>query len=258
MTIRKPNRGSSEDGVYYRFKIDAYTPATIPMGRLAEYMAQLAILFGERHAVHFNGLTKGSTILNATVDREAAPKVRDRVTRVRAGDAAIEPARAFQVLNHMLRDDNATGLLRDSSARGVILNFPGRELAEEKFASIRQHGTIDGIVTGIRGRDETIHITILSEDRQISGCETTRAIAKQLGLKLFEPVRFFGSGKWTRDADGMWHLQTFRIESFQSLDDAPLADALIALRAVPNDWHEDAYRQLVEERQGAGKNNGRH
>ena len=37
----------------YRLKIDAYTPETMPMGRLAEYMADLAVILGERAAVHF-------------------------------------------------------------------------------------------------------------------------------------------------------------------------------------------------------------
>jgi len=53
-------------------------------------MEQLAALLGERDGVHFRGLTKGSTVLNARVDREAAPKVHDRVVAVRAGDASVE------------------------------------------------------------------------------------------------------------------------------------------------------------------------
>ena len=83
---RKP-RNAGRDGAEYQFKIDAYTPETIPMARLSEYMGQLALLLGEPAAVHFRKLTRGSTVLNAKIDREAAPKVRDRVVRVRAADA---------------------------------------------------------------------------------------------------------------------------------------------------------------------------
>ena len=253
-------RKSRTDGTeHYRFRIDAYTPATIPMVRLAQYMNELAILLGERDSVHFRGLTKGSTILNARVDREAAPKVHSRVVAVRSGDASAEALRAFNALNALLRADNAVGVLRDAAPRGaVIIRFPGRELTEEKF-TVRQQGSIDGFVTGIRGRDATIHVTLQSEGRQISGCETTRAIAKQLGAKLFEPVRLFGRGRWVRDADGEWTLEHFRVESFEPLQDTSLTDALATLRDIPTEWGDDAYNELIEGRKGPGSNkNGGH
>lgn len=256
---RKPRNAGRGGGTEYRFKIDAYSPDTIPMGRLAQYMSELALLLGERNAVHFRKLTKSSTNLHAHVDREAVPKVRDRVVAVRSGDASGEPLKAFQALNKLLRDDNAVGILRDEAPRGVVIKFPGREIAEEKFASIRQQGSIDGIVTGIKGKDETISITIQSEGQQISGCETTRAIAKQLGVKLFEPVRLFGRGRWSRDADGIWSLLHFKIESFEALQDVPLTNALAQLRAIKTEWGDDAYTELGELRHGPGdKRNGGH
>jgi hypothetical protein len=258
-TPRKRKGSPRTDGTEYQFRIDAYSPATIPMGRLAQYMAELAVLLGERDSVHFRGLTKGSTILNARVDREAAPKVRDRVIAVRAGDASGDPKRAFEALNKLLRADDAVGVLRDAAARsGVVVRFPGRELTEEKF-TVKQQGSIDGIVTGIRGKDNSIHITLQSEGQQISGCETTRLIAKQLGPKLFEPVRLFGRGRWSRDADGNWNLETFRIESFEALQDVSLADALTVLRDIPTEWGDDAYQELAKMRKGPGGNkNGGH
>ncbi|CCV04480.1 conserved hypothetical protein [Mesorhizobium metallidurans STM 2683] len=256
---RKPKIAGRGDGIEYRFKIDAYSPDTMPMARLAQYMGELAALLGEQNAVHFRRVTKGSTVLNARIDREAAPKVRDRVASVRAGDAPGEPMRAFNMLNKFLRDDNAIGILRDTAPSGIIVRFPGREIAEEKFASIRQQGSIDGLVTGIRGKDDTIHITIQSEGQQISGCETNRTIAKQLGAKLFEPVRLFGRGRWSRDADGEWALQYFKIESFEALQDVSLTNALAALREIPAEWGDDAYSELEKLRHGpGGQRNGGH
>jgi hypothetical protein len=258
-TSRKRKGTGRADGTEYQFKIDAYSPATIPMARLAQYMAELAVLFGERDSVHFRGLTKGSTILNARIDREAVPKVRDRVIGVRAGDGSGDSMRAFHALNKLLRADNAVGVLRDAAPRsGVVIRFPGRELTEEKF-TVKQQGSIDGIVTGIRGKDSSIHITLQSESQQISGCETTREIAKRLGQKLFEPVRLFGRGRWSRDADGTWTLENFRIESFEALQDVPLTDALAVLRDIPTEWGDDAYQELTEMRKGPGGNkNGGH
>ena len=256
---RKIKTSERDDGTEYRFKIDAYSPDTMPMARLAQYMSELAALLGEQNAVHFRRVTKGSTVLNARIEREAAPKVRDRVASVRAGDGLSEPMRAFRTLNKLLRDDNAIGILRDSTRNSVIVRFPGREIAEEKFSSIRQQGSIDGIVTGIRGKDDTIHITIQSEGQQISGCETSRAIAKQLGTRLFEPVRLFGRGRWSRDADGEWALQYFKIESFEALQDVSLATAVAGLREIPAEWGDDAYSDLNKLRHGpGGRRNGGH
>jgi hypothetical protein len=254
---RKRGSGGRSEGTEYRFKIDAYNPETMPMARLAQYMAELAVLLGERDHVHFRRVSKGSTVLNARIDREAAPKVRDRVLTVRSGDMTGEPLRAFQALNRFLRDDNAIGVLRDPTPRGVIVRFPGREVAEEKFPSVRQHGFVDGIITGIRGRDETIHITLQSEGQQITGCETNRALAKQLAAKYLEPVRLHGRGRWRRDADGVWTLESFKIDSFDALQDVPLATALAELRAIPTEWDDDAYNQLNNLRRGpGGKGNG--
>jgi hypothetical protein len=73
-TPRKTKGSGRPEGTEYQLRIAAYTPATIPMARLAQYMADLAIMFCERDSVHFRGLTKGRTILNARVDREAAPR----------------------------------------------------------------------------------------------------------------------------------------------------------------------------------------
>jgi hypothetical protein len=135
-TSRKRKGTGRADGTEYQFRIDAYSPATIPMARLAQYMAELAVLFGERESVHFRGLTKGSTILNARIDREAVPKVRDRVIAVRAGDGSGDPMRAFHASNKLLRADNAVGVLRDAAPRsGVVIRFPGRELTEESSLS---------------------------------------------------------------------------------------------------------------------------
>jgi hypothetical protein len=229
------------------------------MDRLAQYMAEFAKLLGEKDAVHFGGLTKGSTILNVKVEREAAPKVRDRVATVRSGNCSGDTQRAYRALNKLLRDDNAVGMLRDKSPSVVVIKFPGREIEEEQFYSISQHGSVDGIVTGIKGSDETVHITILSGDQQIVGFETTRIIAKKLGAKFDEPVRLFGRGRWQRDVEGNWTLKYFRVESFEALEDMPLADALDLMRKIPTEWNDSALAEIGAMRSGpGGKRNGGH
>ncbi len=63
----------------YRFKIDAFSPTTIPMSRLAEYVSDLAKMFGNNNSVHLLKIEEGSTVPLVMVEWEAEPKVRDRM-----------------------------------------------------------------------------------------------------------------------------------------------------------------------------------
>ena len=117
---RFPARG----GVGFRLKIDAFTPATIPMARLSEYMTALAELLGEPEHVHFNRLTPGSLNVNLRVDWEAAPKVRARADAVREGTALTDAMNAYRTINKMLREDNGTGGFKQDKERGKIFVFP--------------------------------------------------------------------------------------------------------------------------------------
>jgi len=244
----------------YRLKIDAFTPKTMPMIRLAEYMHELGMMLGEPNAVHFRKLEPGSTVLVQKIDKEAIPKVRARVTDVRRREAPREALRAYDTINKLLRNDNAVASLREGVRGAVIIRFPGREEAEEKFPSIRQHGAIDGRVIRVGGADETQPVWLEAEGKQISGCFTTRNVAKQLALKLYEPVRLFGRGRWSRDSDGTWSLLDFKIESFEPLEEAPLTQALQALRAVPTEWTDTAYADIaaIRNEPPRGKRNGGH
>jgi hypothetical protein len=250
------NRIRNNDSEEYRFKIEAYSPATIPMLRLSEYMQALAQLLGESAHVHFRRVSAGSTILVHTIEREAVPKVRDRIAKVRHGQGPSEAVRAYKAANRLLREDNATGALRNGS---VTLKFPGRSESREEFVSVRQAGFVDGIVIGVRGRDESVHITLQIEDRQVSGCYTNRTIAKQLGARFFEPVRLHGRGRWHRDGDGNWELDEFKVDSFETLSDDALTAALSSVRKAVPEFSSTTFTELMEIRHGSkGKQNGGH
>src|SRR2546429_112828 len=52
MPRQKSKRRISGRVSEYRFKIDAYSPDTMPLNRLAEYLKDLSVLFGESQSVH--------------------------------------------------------------------------------------------------------------------------------------------------------------------------------------------------------------
>lgn len=241
----------------YRFKIDAYTPETMPMARLAEYIAELATMLGEAQSVHLIGLEEGSTILVHRVEREAIPKVLDRAAAVKRGSGPRDAMVAYKAVNRLLRDDNASAVLVTKKKGPTILRFPGRQETQDQLQSVRESGTIDGMIMRVGGTDETVPVLLESEGEQIAGCYTTRGIAKKLAHKLFERVRLSGRGLWTRDDLGVWTLKSFRIESFAPIDETPLSDALEKVRAVGGEWAQDAYDELTQLRHGRAKNGGR-
>lgn len=253
------NRTPRRTGAEYRFKIDAYTPDTMPMARLAEYMAELATILGEPTAVHFERLEASSTVLVHRIEREAVPKVRARVASVRRGDAPADAERAFKAVNRMLREDDGVAALADRKGGAIIIRFPGRDEVQEAYPQVREYGSIDGEIVGIVGADKTVHVRLLIDGKQVSGCWTDRRIGKELGHLLYEPVRLFGKGCWSREGNGTWSLVSFKIEGFEKLKAAPLSEALADIRSIPFTFDGDAFEELSAIRHGLpSKANGGH
>lgn len=226
-----PKKPAKPRAAEFLFWIDPYTPATIPMGRLAEYMAQLATMLGEPDSVHFVRLQRGSTGIVHKIQTEAVPKVRARARAICRGDAPRDALRAYDAVNKMLREDNGTGALKEGES-AIIIPFPGVKSEEEKYTAIRERGTIDGEIIRVGGPHKWVPVLIDAEGEPFSGCWADRTTAKQLGQKLFEPVRLHGTGKWDRTGDGKWVLKEFVIERFEPLSAEPLSEALGRIRAI--------------------------
>jgi hypothetical protein len=230
----------------YRFKIDAYTPETIPMARLGEYMKVLADLMANMNSVHFKNLIPGSTTIAYRVEREASPKVAARLDDISRGDAP-EDARPHQkLLNEMLRDDNAVGELEkvgaEDEASAKILHFPGRELPRpEKVGPFSQMATFDGELIRIGGKDQTAHILIEDAEGRTWPGELSRDLARELKNYLWEgPIlRVEGTARWIRIEDGTWDLKSFRIHSYRVLPKDTLGKAVEKLRKIEgNEWRD--------------------
>jgi hypothetical protein len=220
------------------FYIDAYSPDTIPMAKLAEYMADFAALLGKEHAVHFDHLENGSTKIVSRVEFEDVPKVTTRLTEIRNGTASKELARLVAQIDDRLANDNAIGrvLFRQAAdqATAELLAFPGRDRPKaQSYGPFNQEGHLDGVLIGVGGKDETISIRLQNGEINYSHCDTTRTIARELGKHMFEPVRIYGTGRWMREVSGQWTLLRFRIHRFDVLGTESLRETVAALRAVP-------------------------
>ncbi len=236
----------------YRFKIEAYTPDTIPMAKLAEYMTELAAILGEEKSVHFVRVEAGSTALVHRVEHEAVPRVKARALSVIRGDGPEEARRSYRKVNRMLRDDNASAVLRKGVRGAKILEFPGAKEAKEEIPGVSQPGSLSGVIIRVGGTQEQIPIIIESEGQPVTGCHTNRQMAKALARHLFEPVRVNGQGYWMRDDEGVWRLNHFRIEHFEPLENLPLTVALGKLRSAVGDLPDTFYEDMKAIRSGGG------
>ncbi len=232
----------------YTFRIDAFTPDTLPMARLAEYMAALADLIGHKTSTHFVRLEAGSARLVHKVEATDAPKVERRLRDVVDGTPPKEATRAFRLLDQLLADDNAVGELV-ASGGALILPFPGRTRPKRlAFPPFRQDGTIEGHVVSVGGRDATAHAILQDRTVTFTGCTLSREMARDLARHLYGPkIRFHGSGRWERQTEGPWKLLDFSVDHFEVLDDSPLSAVLNELRGMPNGVSDDpdAYNEML-------------
>ena len=145
----------------------------------------------------------------------------------------------------MLREDNGSAVWKEEATAADILIFPGKDDAEEIVSGISQRGSIDGEVVRVGGLQQVVPIMLKCEQDELSGCWAEKDIAKALAHRLFEPVRLFGTGRWNRNDDGRWKLDIFRVESFISLRDTNLSQALSEIRAIQGDWQTDSLDELL-------------
>lgn len=237
----------------YVFRIDAFTPSTLPMSRLAEYMTQLAELLGHQEHTHFVRLEEGSAKVVHRVDAVDAPKVEERLRSVSFGGGPKDARRAYHKLDTLLANDNAIGSLDGP----VGIDFPGRLRPKAlAFPSFRQDGAIEGQVVSVGGRDETAHVILQDHGVTYSNCSLNRELARKLAQLLYGPkVRLIGSGRWERQSEGVWKLLDFRVDRFEQLDESSLTDVLSDLAAIDENglMHDAAASEILSLRGGEGR-----
>jgi len=226
-------------GEEYELIIDAFTPSTIPMGRLAEYMRELAALMGHSASVHFKGLKSGSVRLITRIEREAAPKVRVRLQSARDPDAPADIRKPYEKLDEMLRNDNGMGKL----VRGTtnVVRFPGREAARnQRMGPFTEHAEFDGKIVRIGGQDRTAHALLEDAHGEIISAECSRELAVQLAKYLYsDPVRLTGNARWERTEIGRWELVSFRAKEFLPIKTDNLTTIMERLRGLDADWQRE-------------------
>lgn len=228
----------------YTFWLNAYTPETIPMERLAKYMTQLAKMLGHEHSVHFDRLQRGSTVNVMRVEKEAAPKVFDRVEQIARGEAANDAIAAFDELNRLLRDDHAVGRLSrrtsNESSSAVVLNFLGKDLPKpHTYGPFNDVAIVEGELVRIGGKDTSAHAQLIDPEGKTWNCEMDRQLAREMAPYLYKGtvLRVTGDARWERLEDQKWHLKYFKVQEFVVLAEDTLDGVTEHLRNLrETDW----------------------
>jgi hypothetical protein len=222
------------------FHIGAYTPETMPMARLAEYLADLAVILGDEKAVHLVGLRSGSVLAAVDVDFEESPKVLQRATDTEIGEGTAEAKRAKASIERKLAEDNskAAELRRERGARILQFRSPAIEPPRSAYGPFNQPGELTGTVIMVGGQNDPVPVH-LQDDELIHVCRVKRETARELAQYLFTtPVKVQGEGRWFRTVDGEWEMRSFTIASFVPLHTTNVGTIIQSLRSVKAKWLE--------------------
>jgi hypothetical protein len=136
--------------------------------------------------------------------------------------------------------DGANGIILDRNEK-TIVELPGRAAEAEptREYTMTDVGFIDGVVVGIAGVDDTVHIRIqeasgATHSIDLRDLGRAREVAQHF---RGDPVRVHVHGTWKRCADGTWLPHTVHFDRFEVLDMGTAREVFDALSAIPgNGW----------------------
>lgn len=208
----------------FEFRIEGYSPDTLPLERLAEYLLGFAQLLGSKDGVHFGSVEKGSVRLVAKVDQEALPVVSPRVRSAATGEGGKDARAAYARLNDLLGKDGVVAALTLPGNR--VIPFPGTKPPAKPIGPLRQPTSLQGRLVRLEGNGNLVGVGI-DDGSDIAGRIVVKAdLARQMAAYFHTHVRLSGDGKWRRNAEGQWDLEQLDVASFEPLEDEPIGEVL--------------------------------
>lgn len=226
-------------------KLDGTSPDKLTMSRLAEYLRELAVLYGSVEQVHFDRVAPGSADLKSGVLESAHSEVVLRVREAHQGVGQKKAVLAFNRLGELMVEDRVVGsILSDGS---VIAQFPSVNKRSDPLI-IFEEGSVQGYLYNIGGKDETVPVRLEGANEESLNCETTTEVAQALAKHLFSYIRVHGKGEWIRKDEGGWRLRKLWIKSYEPLSDGSLretADKLLGLGQTGWESMDDPHGNIL-------------
>ncbi|WP_293997823.1 hypothetical protein [Sphaerotilus sp.] len=178
----------------------------------------------------------------------AIDDVRVRLLHAKAEADTNKPA-TIHKLNEYLGTRGWSAELKNNSD-GIIIDFPGRARSEPSFEprTVKQADQIIGTVIKIGGRDETVPMTLMTdEDNYVDVTVKGRDLAREFARFLFgEEIRVSGIATWQCNEVGEWSCTGMQVTSYERLDARPLDELFQSLGGIPgNGWHD--FEDPIEE-----------
>lgn len=223
----------------FKLRVIGTTPDTIPLERLGEYMKEFAKLLGTSSRPTFAGMKNESA---STLARVQYPdRALLRIAQSKA-EPTSNPGRALERIQGLIDSDKFPGAELRDRADNVIYLFKSSSMETPAIFTLNQTATIDGIVVGLVGADDTMHLHLRDwMDRDIKLIVTDEVMAREM-LQYFRgpTLRVSVNGLWKRTDHG-WVPENnkAKVISYEKLDDAPLTDIFKKFAAVPdNGWKQ--------------------
>ena len=233
------------------FVIPAYTPETMPLDRLLQYLQQIGEVVGATSDMHLVRIDASSTKPVFHIPAPVAAEARERIAAVRSGNGTQVQRTAFDRIRRMVRRDGGQPA-RLSDRTGVILDFPPAPEEIGAISGVRQATCFDGALIRVGGVGDVIPVQMQSLDGEVfSGFSAPRILAKDMAQRLFEPIRVAGIGNWDRSASGEWKLSKMLIQSYEPLNNESLEEVFRRLQAAPVTWPANTDDVLQVERASA-------
>lgn len=235
----------------FEFIVPGYTPETMPLDRLIEYLNQLIVILGNPADLHLVDIKKSSTKPVIVMPHHAALTAKKRARETWEGGGTPGQRRAYQRIRRMVADDGGKPAIL-KAREATILEFPGVDLgADQEISSIRQASSVSGELIRVGGDGEYDQILLKDLSGEvISGCFATKDVAKELAQHLHEHMRLHGIASWNRDRNGHWQISRMKVQTYDLLEDDALTSALLEAQNTTAAWPEDIANTVLQFRKG--------
>lgn len=238
----------------YSLKIKGFTPNTLPLGRLGEYVLALADLIGDDVHVNFERVTKGCAQLKVIIDDDDALIAESRIRLAPSAELGSSQRKGYEKIQSLLMADKTSAAFKPQKG-AVILKFPGAPKNLLRLATVKEAGEISGRIFKIGGRDETIPVSLLTPDGDIVNCTASVEMAVKLKPYLLTPIDVIltGVGKWKRTESGKWEAIEFKINDYSVMEFDGLEKGIEGIRAAGSGWDDvaDINQELSQLRYGS-------
>ncbi len=219
-------------------RIMGRNPDRIPMERLGEYIQEFAKLLGAENNPTFKGIKKASTGLKAYIPAERVHYAHARIVKAKdTSSTSSQATRSLLRIEEMLGADAISKAQLLSAANDLIYDFHCPAPQIETTIKVSQQGSVDGVVVGIQGVDNTSHVRLLDSLGRILNLVVKDALlARNLATYFKGPqIRLNISGFWVRTDDG-WIPESGKchVDDFQSLENTPPKVIFDDLLKIPN------------------------